>query len=121
MSRLAATLIDMGEAQERARAARWDAERVDRSIRAVDVLVEEIERLNLENRSRVPLNWQPRLARLASVLPVECGERLRAGISPLRLLDQVYDIQQELLWMKQGAEAEGFRSVDLQFEPAQTA
>ncbi|HEX4212718.1 MAG TPA: hypothetical protein VIA06_05245 [Candidatus Dormibacteraeota bacterium] len=121
MSRLAATLIDMGEAEQRVRTARWDAERIDRSIRAVDVLVEDIERLNLEDRSRVPLNWQPRLARMAAVLPVECGDRLRAGISPLRLLDQVYEIQQELLWIKQGEEADGFRSVDVQFEQAHTA
>ncbi len=80
--------------------------RFDRAIRELDLLIEDIEQLNLADRSRVPIDWQPRLARLASELPVECGARLRAGISPQRLLDTVYDIEQEVFWAKRGISAE---------------
>lgn len=82
--------------------------RYDRAIQALDVLIEDIEQLNLADRSRVPIAWQPRLARLACMLPVECGARLRAGISPARLLDSVYDIQQEVFWAKRGVTEEEF-------------
>jgi hypothetical protein len=118
MSRLGATVAEMYESRERARMDRWQRERVDRAIRDLDRLVEAIEHLNLSDRARVPMAWQPRLARMAAQLPVESGDRLRAGISPLRLLDQVYDIQQELLWLKQGESAGGFRDVDSELEAA---
>lgn len=116
MSRVDAALADMRDAVVQARLARWQRERVDRAIMALDMLVEDLERLNLEDRSRVPLAWQPRLARLASQMPVECGPGLKAGISPLRLLDHVYDIQQQLLWLKQGSAADELRKVDGELE-----
>lgn len=118
MSRLAAAVADMRQATESARLARIERERVDRAIRDLDVLVEAIERLNLDEKARVPMAWQPRLAKIAADLPVDCQERLRAGISPLRLLDQVYDVQQELLWLKQGADVESLRRVDGELEHA---
>lgn len=112
MSTLAETLADMEEAQQRARLERWQRDRVDMAIRALDRLVDAIERLNLQDRARVPMAWQRSLAELASEIPVECGDRLRAGISPTRLLDQVYEIQQELFELKQGGEADELRRVD---------
>jgi hypothetical protein len=117
-NRLAAAVDDMREATERVRLARFQRERVDRAIRELDVLVESIERLNLDEKARVPMAWQPKLAQLAAELPVECHDRLRAGISPLRLLDQVYDVQQELLWMKQGADVDALRRIDGELEHA---
>ena len=116
VSRVDATLADMRSAAERLRLARWHRDRVDRAIWALDSLVGDLEQLNLEDRSRVPLAWQPRLARLAASMPVECGPGLKAGISPLRLLDHVYDIQQQLLWLKQGAAADELRRVDGELE-----
>lgn len=118
VSRLGATVAEMYDASERARLGRWQRDRIDRAIRDLDRLVEAIEYLNLSERARVPMAWQPRLARMAAELPVDANGRLRAGISPLRLLDQVYDIQQELLWLKQGESADGFRDVDTELEGA---
>jgi hypothetical protein len=109
-------MADMRQATEDARLARWKRERVDRAIQGMDALVEAIERLNLKEKARVPMAWQPKLARFAAELPVDCQGRLRAGISPTHLLDNVYDIQQELLWLKQGADVERLREVDVELE-----
>jgi hypothetical protein len=116
MSTLAETLADMQEAQQRARYERWKRDRVDSAIHALDRLVDAIEHLNLKDRARVPMAWQRSLAELACEIPVECGDRLRAGISPTRLLDQVYEIQQELFLLKQGGEADELRRVDGELE-----
>jgi hypothetical protein len=99
---VSAAVLQMERVNDESRLRSWRRHRFDRAIRALDLLIEDVEQLNLANRSRVPMAWQPRLARLASELPVECGDRLRAGISPMRLLDSVYDIQQEVFWAKRG-------------------
>ena len=111
-----AAIQDMDAMEEQGRIRQWRQGRLDQAIRILDGLIEDIEQLNLEERSRVPLAWQSRLAQIAAALPVECGERLRAGISPQRLLDQVYDVQQEVFWLKQGKSAEEMRTVDLELE-----
>ena len=98
----AAAVLQMERLNDEARLRVGRRLRFDRSIRALDQLIEDIEQLNLADRSRVPMEWQSKLARLASELPVECGGRLRAGISPQRLLDTVYDILQEVFWAKRG-------------------
>lgn len=97
-----AAVLQMQQLNEQARLRTWERTRLDHAIRTLDALLEDVEQLNLAGRSRVPLAWQPSLARLASELPVECGDRLRAGVSPQRLLDAVYDIQQEVFWLKRG-------------------
>ncbi|MFZ0217209.1 MAG: hypothetical protein WAM30_14855 [Candidatus Dormiibacterota bacterium] len=97
-----AAVWEMRLLDEQGRLRSWQQRRYDRAIHTLDQLIEDIEQLNLADRSRVPLAWAPSLARLAAQLPVECADRLRAGISPQRLLDQVYDIQQEVFWLKQG-------------------
>lgn len=111
-----AAIQDMDAMEEQGRIRQWRQGRLDQAIRILDGLIEDIEQLNLEERSRVPLAWQPRLAEIAAALPVECGDRLRAGISPQRLLDQVYDVQQEVFWLKQGKSPEEMRLVDLELE-----
>lgn len=116
MSRLAQAVADMRQATEDARLARWKRERVDRAIQELDVLVDAIEHLNLDEKARVPMAWQGRLARMAAELPIDCQDRLRAGISPGRLLDSVYDLQQELLWIKQGADVDHLREADSRLE-----
>jgi hypothetical protein len=115
MSTLTETLVDMEEAQRRARLERWERDRLDIAIQALDRLVDALERLNLQERARVPLAWQRTLAELSTMMPVECGDRLRAGISPTHLLDHVYEIQQELFWLKQGVEPDE-QSMDGQLE-----
>lgn len=111
-----AAIQDMDAMEEQGRVRQWRQGRLDQAIRILDGLIEDIEQLNLEERSRVPLAWQSRLAAIAASLPVECGDRLRAGISPQRLLDQVYDVQQEVFWLKQGKSVEEMRLVDLELE-----
>lgn len=103
---VSAAVLQMEQLNDEARLRSWRRRRFDHAIRSLDLLIEDVEQLNLAGRSRVPMAWQPRLARLASELPVECGDRLRAGISPQRLLDNVYDIQQEVFWAKRGVTEE---------------
>lgn len=104
--RVSAAVLQMEQLNDEGRLRAWRRQRYDRAIRTLDLLIEDVEQLNLAARSRVPMSWQPRLARLASELPVECADRLRAGISPQRLLDSVYDIQQEVFWAKRGVTPE---------------
>ncbi|MBO0703658.1 MAG: hypothetical protein J2P38_12040 [Candidatus Dormibacteraeota bacterium] len=105
---VSAAVLQMERVTDEARVRSRQRRRFDRAIQALDLLIEDIEQLNLAGRSRVPMDWQLRLARLASELPVECGPRLRAGVSPQRLLDNVYDIQQEVFWAKRGVTEEEF-------------
>ena len=99
---VSAAVLQIEQLNDAARLRSRRRRRYDRAIQLLDLLIEDLEQLNLAERSRVPMAWQPRLALIASELPVECGARLRAGISPQRLLDNVYDIQQEVFWAKRG-------------------
>jgi hypothetical protein len=123
MTRLAETVADMRKARADARAERWNRERIDMAVQSLDRLIDALEQLNLKERARVPLAWQTGLAELACQLPVECQGRLRAGISPTRLLDNVYDIQQEVFWLKRGELEDGgeLAQTDLELEACSVA
>jgi hypothetical protein len=80
-------------------ARRW---RLGRPMAVVDELINDLEILNLRRVYRVPLSYEMRLSQLRALLDdagVPPGEldRLRTRIRIVRLMDQLYAIQESLL------------------------
>jgi hypothetical protein len=80
-------------------ARRW---RLGRPMAMLDELINDLELLNLKRVYRVPLSYEHRLLRLRVVLE-EAGatpgelEEVRTRIRIVRLMDQLYAIQESLL------------------------
>ena len=80
-------------------ARRW---RLGRPMREIDELINALEILNLRRIYRIPLSYESRLFQLrvlladAGVPPAEL-EGLRTRIRIVRLMDQLYAIQESLL------------------------
>ena len=81
------------------RARRWQ---LGRPMAAIDELINDLEILNLRRIYRVPLAYESRLLQLrlllddAGVSPGEL-EGVRTRIRIVRLMDQLYTIQESLL------------------------
>jgi hypothetical protein len=92
-------------ARRRHAAKRWRRWRLSSPIQLIDSLLEEVEQMNLRSARRVPIAWDPRLATLLASLPagihVDPAE-LRTGISPSRLLEALFGLQDQLLDLKIG-------------------
>ncbi len=76
--------------------------RVAALIRHVDLLLEELERLNLASRKRAPANWQSRLAELEPLLPFPLDP---AWLRPRRNVDAIevlFEIQTRLMRLRSG-------------------
>ena len=73
-------------------------------LRMVDDLLDDLERLNLTGRRRVPTAWEPRIARLKACLPGEVRNlpELRTNILAIRLMDGLYELEDQLLDLKVG-------------------
>jgi hypothetical protein len=80
-------------------ARRW---RLGRPMQVIDQLISELELLNLKRITRVPLAFESRLMQLRAVLH-DAGvsaaelEGVRTRIRTVRLMDQLYRIQESLL------------------------
>jgi hypothetical protein len=74
--------------------------RLETPIRVIDAMLDELEMMNLVRRRRVPLAWEPRLQLLLLSVPEHCRRELRSNISPNRLMDMLYEMQDELLTLK---------------------
>jgi hypothetical protein len=84
---------------------RFERWRITNPIRVIDEMLGEVEEMNLRHARRVPITWEPRLALLAANLPpsvcVDPAE-LRAGISPNRLMEALFTLQDQLFDLKIG-------------------
>jgi hypothetical protein len=70
--------------------------RMERPIEEIDRIIAECEELLLLGRKRVPLCMEGRLERLVgSIGP--CAPELHAGVTIVRLMDQLFDLQASLL------------------------
>ncbi len=102
----------LGDANRQIRSAhrnhvlgRYQRWRVTAPIQVIDEMLEDVEQLNLRNARRVPISWELRLAQLATSLPPGIyadPAELRAGISPNRLMEALFCIQDQLLDLKMG-------------------
>lgn len=93
-------LEEMAWEEERRYLATLARLRVENGIKKIDQLIEELELMNLANSKKVPAEWQPKLDELMPQLPFKCAEALQTGVSTVRLMDQLFTIQGQLLCMK---------------------
>jgi len=76
--------------------------RLGRPMAVMDQLISDLEMLNLKAVSRIPLAYEDRLLEVRRLL-IDAGmasselEGLRTRIGVVRLMDQVYAIQESLL------------------------
>ncbi|HEX9096679.1 MAG TPA: hypothetical protein VF990_11330 [Candidatus Dormibacteraeota bacterium] len=78
---------------------RW---RLGRPMRVIDELINDLEILNLRRVYRIPLSYERRLSELRVLLedagvPPGALEGLRTRIRIVRLMDQLFSIQESLL------------------------
>ena len=91
--------IESGRDDSKRRQAKTDA--VRRPIALIDSLFAELEVLNLAGCPPVPESFQPLLQWLFDNCSVECSE-LGVGVSPVQLMDTLFDMQESLLAIKGG-------------------
>jgi len=77
---------------------RRDSERrrTEQPVEEVDQIIAECEELLLVGRKRVPLCMEDRLQRLAASVTPSAPE-LHAGVTIVRLMDQLFDLEAGLL------------------------
>ena len=78
---------------------RW---RLGRPMRVIDALINDLEILNLRHVYRIPLSYERRLTQLRALLddagvPPAALEGLRTRVRIVRLMDQLFSIQESLL------------------------
>ncbi len=88
-------------AQQRHQLQRAERFRRGRPIAFIDGLINDLETLNLKRVSRVPLSYESRLRQLRvllsdTVVPSGQLEKLRPRIGIVKLMDEVYAIQEVL-------------------------
>lgn len=99
----------VGALRQRSRLAR-----VALPLRLADELLDDLERLNLTGRRRVPLAWEARIARLVAAIPgeVRALPELRTNVLATRLMDGIYEIEDGLLDLKLGPIRAELRTLD---------
>lgn len=90
----------MAALQDRKRAMR--RARISALIQHVDLLLEELERLNLASRKSVPASWRKRLAELAPLLPFSLDPRWLRPRSTVKAIDVLFEIQLRLMRLRSG-------------------
>lgn len=102
---------------------RQEHERLRKAIRAVDIAMDGLERLNLTDRSRLPAGTENRIALALMAVPAELRPEMRSRESIQRLMDDLYRTQELLLAQKSGPEWQFLSDADgdscLQLEPDQ--
>jgi hypothetical protein len=96
---------DIRWARRRHMLGRLQQWRITGPIQMIDRMLEDVEQMNMRGARRVPLSWEPQLALLAASLPAGVfadRAELRAGISPGRLMEALFCLQDQLLDLKIG-------------------
>lgn len=91
---------EIGLHLEHARQRELECERLESLVRMTDAIVDELERLNLDQVERVNGDWKRRLAHLFSALPFPYSPWLRAHPSPTEVLGVLFDVQGRLLLLR---------------------
>ena len=74
----------------------WARRELDRPIAHIDSLIAECEELLLIGRKRVPTSMEPGLRTLSDLCPEATGE-MHAGVTIVRLMDGLFELQGDLL------------------------
>lgn len=97
MSSLADVSQEIARRVEQQRRSRRRTVQLRRLLATVDALLEDLEELHLIGKSRVPLNWAARLDAVTAALPAGMRRTLRTGVTIVRLMDELFAIQESLL------------------------
>ena len=97
MSSLADVSHAIARSVERERRSRRRMAQLRALLTLVDALLSDLEELHLIGKSRVPLNYARRLEALTEILPAAMRRPLRAGVTIVHLMDELFAIQEDLL------------------------
>ncbi|TAN31754.1 hypothetical protein EPN29_11095 [bacterium] len=81
-------------------------QRLSRAITLVDSMLCSLEYLNLEGKAPAPGALASRIRSLRQAMPGECGIRIDPKCTPQRLMDELFNVQQQLLAMRAGPDWE---------------
>lgn len=87
-------------------------ERLTKAIDAVDAVLDRLEELNLDERSRLPETADVRIALALKSVPVELRPALSQRESIRRLMNDLYRAQERLMALRSGPEWEWLRETD---------
>jgi|SRR5450759_1300924 hypothetical protein len=87
-------------------------ERLTKAIDAVDTVLDRLEELNLDERSRLPETADVRIALALKSVPVELRPALSQRESIRRLMNDLYRAQERLMALRSGPEWEWLRETD---------
>ncbi|MDP9247527.1 MAG: hypothetical protein M3O95_05500 [Candidatus Dormibacteraeota bacterium] len=93
-------------ASERYAIGRFRSRRMISPLMRTDQMLTALEELNMLDLERVPESWLWQLGELVADLPFECDPRVGQQPSPTAAIDLVFDIQERLLELITGIEAE---------------
>lgn len=105
---MAAACDEIWEAVQRFRSERSERMRLERLLRWTDRLLDEFERLNLDEVPRLPQTSRSRLVVLFSNLPFEFTAAMGASPTPTEALDAILDLQQQILRRKSAVKVTDF-------------
>ena len=71
-------------------------------VRLIDAIIADLEELHLTGRKRVPDSLDAALARLQAICPPARDRELRSRITIVRLMDELYEVQELLLGARGG-------------------
>ena len=104
---IARAIEDIRIAANTARFQRQRHRRLRAAILTIDQLLEELERLNLQGRSRVPSAWHRHLFPLWR-LPNATRLELSSATSPQHVMDELFELQGRLMRDLAGPEWDSF-------------
>src|SRR5262245_66586230 len=76
--------------------------RISALIQHLDLLLDEVERLNLASRKSVPATWRKRLAEMGPLLPFDLEPGWLRPRSTLQAIDVLFEIQSRLVRLSSG-------------------
>ena len=91
--------------------------RVSALIQHLDLLLDEVERLNLVSRKSVPATWRKRIAEMAPLLPFDLEPGWLRPRTTLQAIDVLFEIQSRLMRMRSGPLAPDLIESDAALEP----
>jgi hypothetical protein len=97
VGRIAKTIEDMKIAANIARLKKLRRLRLRAAVLTIDQLLEELELLNLQGRSRSLSAWHRRLFSLARLDPRATRLELSSEKSPDHLMDELFELQERLM------------------------
>ena len=121
MHGIAAAVSEIDRMRRLDQERRQEHDRLRVAIRAIDLAIDGLERLNLTNCSRLPAGTEIQIALALRPVPAEFRPEMQPRDSIERLMDELYRTQESLFMEKSGPEwqllADSELESPLQVEP----